>query len=639
MGARLVAGGATFRVWAPRARHVYVALGGATPYQPDPDDELVKDPATGHWTGFFPGVADGAKYRFWVIGEQGEGFKRDPWARELEHLGYPDCDCIVRDLETYPWHDQGFRPPAFKDLIVYQLHVGVFHARDDQGWDTRNQVASFLDALDRIEYLSDLGVNAIQPLPVGEFQGQWSLGYNGTDLFSPEMDYSVEAARLQSALGRVNALLGRKNQPALTLEQLAPQVNQLKAFVDVCHLYGIAVIFDVVYNHAGPGFDPQSLESFDFPPPPLSTNDLYFSEREYIGRVFAYSKPEVRDFLIRNARMFLEEYHADGFRFDEVSQIDWNGGWSFCQDLTGTLRSLKPEAVLIAEYWGEQRWLAVLPPPAGMGFDLGYNDLLRNCVRDVIQEAAGGAGATVRLGRLRSGLERPWNVSAAWRAYNCIENHDFVLDMDGDHRKPRIPRLAHQDDPRSWYARSRSRVAMGLLLTAPGVPMLFMGQEFLEDKLWSDNPGSTGNFIWWDGLEGQDRHMSDFHRFTRDLLWLRRRHPALTAEAIHVFHIDEPNRILAFHRWVPSSGRDVLVIVSLREESFESHSYPLGFPLSGPWQEVFNSDVYDNFVNPQVRGNPGGVSADGPPLHRLPASAGVTIPANSLLVFARDQGV
>ena len=133
MGANLIADGVTFRVWAPSALHVHVELGGAVGFQPMPTNELLKDTTTGHWTGFFPGVAEGTKYRFFVIGPGGAGFKRDPWARELELEGYPDCDCIVRDPNSYPWHDQGWRPPAFSDLVIYQFHVGVFYARDDRG--------------------------------------------------------------------------------------------------------------------------------------------------------------------------------------------------------------------------------------------------------------------------------------------------------------------------------------------------------------------------------------------------------------------------------------------------------------------------------------------------------------------------
>src|SRR5690348_18510269 len=107
--------------------------------------------------------------------------------------------------------------------------------------------------------------------------------------------------------------------------------------------------------------------------------------------------------------------------------------------------------------------------------------------------------------------------------------------MDGDHRKPRIPKLADYNDQRSWYARSRSRVATGLLLTAPGTPMLFMGEEFLEDKLWSDSPGRADRLIWWDGalggvLDGAldgDRSMADFLRCTSGLIALRKALPAL----------------------------------------------------------------------------------------------------------------
>jgi 1,4-alpha-glucan branching enzyme len=178
---------------------------------------------------------------------------------------------------------------------------------------------------------------------------------------------------------------------------------------------------------------------------------------------------------------------------------------------------------------------------------------------------------------------------------------------------------------------------MGLLLTAPGVPMIFMGQEFLEDKLWSDNPNRSDVFLWWDGQQGADPNMVNFHGFTRDLAWLRRRHPALRGEGANVFHIDEYNRILAFQRWLPGEGRDVVVVMSLREETFYDHGYSIGFPQPGHWHEVFNSDAYDG-TQGWIPGNPGGITAEGPPRDGMPWSAGITIPANSLLVFARDRG-
>ena len=107
--------------------------------------------------------------------------------------------------------------PDFSDLIIYQFHIGVFYAKDKDGKDIRpNRVCKILDVVDRIEYWKDLGVNAVMPLPFQEYQGENSLGYNGTDLFSPEMDYSVRPAELATYLARVNRLLAAKGIAPLT---------------------------------------------------------------------------------------------------------------------------------------------------------------------------------------------------------------------------------------------------------------------------------------------------------------------------------------------------------------------------------------------------------------------------------------
>jgi len=127
--------------------------------------------------------------------------------------------------------------------------------------------------------------------------------------------------------------------------------------------------------------------------------------------------------------MLLGEYHVDGLRFDEVTVIDRHGGWSFCQDLTQTLQYHKPGAALIAEYWNDppHRWLAVAPPPDGMGFDLGYTDRLRDGLREVLAAATVGESAAVGMGRLREGLEPQLKMRSS-QAYNCLENHDLVLE-------------------------------------------------------------------------------------------------------------------------------------------------------------------------------------------------------------------
>jgi 1,4-alpha-glucan branching enzyme len=102
---------------------------------------------------------------------------------------------------------------------------------------------------------------------------------------------------------------------------------------------------------------------------------------------------------------------------------------------------------------------------------------------------------------------------------------------------------------------------------------------------------------------------------------------------VNPFHVHNQNRVIAFHRWLEGTGQDVIVVATLVEDTW--YNYGIGFPFAGPWREVFNSDVYDNWVNPIVAGNGGGINASGPPLHGFEASANIVIPANGFVVFAR----
>jgi 1,4-alpha-glucan branching enzyme len=633
MGATLIRGGATFRVWAPRALRVHLRLKAGTNWTPDDSNALVQQ-ADGSWTGFVPAVVDGDAYRFGIAGLGSTGPKRDPYARELGS-GFPHCDCFVRDPNRYPWHDRDFRPPAFADLVIYQFHVGTFYAVDARGGDRRTAGgAKFLDVLDRIPYLVALGVTAIQPLPIVEFATEHSLGYNGTDYFSPEMDYAVAPVDLDRYLGTANRLLGERGDSPLTRVDLSSQSHQLKALIDICHVYGLAVILDVVYNHAGGDFGEESLYFLDRAIPHSNGDSLYFTDQGWAGGlVFAYEQPAVRQFLIDNAAFYIEEYHVDGFRYDEVTVIDRFGGWRFCQDLTNTLHYIKPSIPQIAEYWSMDPSWAIKPPTqGGAGFDAVWSDRLRGAVRQVIAQAAAGREAPINLDALRDAFARPSGFDASWRAVQHLENHDVVYAGHAD-RLPRIAALSDATNARSWYARSRARVAMALLLTGPGIPMLFMGQEFLEDKPWSDTPES-GSLIFWEGLTS-DRAMQDYLRCTQDLIRLRRRTPALRGETLHVLHLHNENRVIAYHRWVEGQGGDVVVVATLSETTW--WSYRIGFPRPGRWQEVFNSDVYDNFPNRQVAGNGGVVSADGPPWDGMPTSASLVIPANGILVFRQGS--
>jgi len=626
LGANLVPGGATFKVWAPNATAVHVrgSFNGFTIR----DDALLVGAGGGYWHGYIANVTDFDTYKYWITGPAGPGLKRDPYARELRE---PNWDCVVR-ATSFPWHETGFRTPAFHNLVIYQLHVGAFYT------PRPGHTGCFLDVADKITELAGLGVTAIQLMPIQEFPGDFSLGYNGTDYFSPEMAYGVDDADLAPYLARANQLLAARNLAPYTLVDLKGEMNQLKALIDLCHVHGLAVVLDLVFNHAGGSFGEQSIWFFDRQlgaEVPIWFNSLYFSDRSWAGGVvFNFKSDPVRAYLIDNTRFFLDEYRVDGFRFDEVSVIDresYGRGWDFCQAMTGTLRFHRPGKLLHAEYWNVNPTVVKDVADGGAGFDTTMTDGPRIAVRNVLQAASVPGDHSVPMGALLSQLGLDY-LRARWRGVNSLENHDLVLrpKSEDDHdRMERIARVADSNDSHSWWGRSRSRVANGLLLTMPGIPMLFMGQEFLEDKQWSDDvPGHPELLLYWAGLAAADPTMRNFRNFIRELIQLRWRQAALRGEGFSPIHAHDQNRVLAFQRWVPGVGEDIVVVASFANRTW--FGYQLGFPRGGRWLEVFNSEAYETYA-PQ--GNGGEVQANGGPMHGLSASAFLTIPANSLLVF------
>jgi 1,4-alpha-glucan branching enzyme len=647
MGASLVrGGGATFRVWAPRASAVYLngTFSGEV-IAGQADDLLLAKDANGYWSGFLIQAREGDFYRYWITGAGSQGYKRDPYARELARdRAFPDSSCVVRAAESYPWHDAAFVTPDYSDMIVYQIHIGTYAI------STPGRTATFLDVIAKIPYLVALGINVLQPLPIDEVETDPSMGYDGADYFSPDFDYVVnDPGALAAYLTTINNLLQTKNCAPLVMQDIVPGPAQLKALVDVCHVYGIAVMFDVVYNHAG-GFtvnnqlDDSCLYYYDRVVNQGNNNDsLYFTDQDRGtgGLSFALWNNDVRQFLIDNATYYIDEFHADGFRYDEISDLlsmNCDTGWSFCCDLTSTLRFIKPRLLQNAEFWpGEvenypKSSASIVTPIAagGSGFDVLQHDGLRGAIRGAVQDASGGQQAAVSMTNIAAALY-PADFAHAWQTVTCVENHDIVK-IGTDQR---IATLADSSNPRSWYARSRARFATGILLTAPGIPQLFMGQEFLEEKQWSWDAKST-NLIGWAGLEpAGDSAMQNHLRFSQDLMRLRWSQPALRGDLVNAFYVSDADRVLAYHRWL-DSGAEVIVVATLSESNW--YNYGIGFPFPGEWAEVFNSDVYDNWVNPSVAGNGGSISASGPPLQGLQASAGITIPANGMVVFARRQG-
>ena len=637
LGGHLVARGATFRVWAPAAREVLLVWGNQERSEkPGPEWALRREGE--FFVGFVRGAKDGDLYRYWVAGPNGEGPKRDPFARELEWGGYPDCDAILRDPTSYSWVSKDYVPRAPHQLVLYQLHVGTFASVDRMGRDIRkSRVGRFLDILELFEHLVALNVTGIQLLPIVEWQTKTSMGYNGTDIFSPEMDHFVPPTELSRYLSKLDDLRQAKGAPALGAGDLEKGVNQLKAIIDLFHLYGIAVYFDVVYNHLGGAFDPQSIHLFDFHSTEHKRHGPHFQNAGWAGGCIPdYDLEPVRQFLIENALAMAAEYRIDGIRYDEVTVIDGHGGWAFCQEMNRALDASAPALVNVAEYWrNDKSWVIRDVARNGAGFDAAWLDTVRDRVRDVIGAAARGSWERVNMSGLAGALWPTFGDAEErfWRAVHCIDNHD-LSHASKDDKLPRIARLADQNNSRSWYGRSRSRVANALLLSAPGIPMLFMGQEILEDKYWSDNPGRhAGTLVWWEGLQLQE--VMQWHlKFMQDFLRLRRDRVGLSGRYSVPYQVHDIDRVLVLLRGTGEGADDIVVIVSLNEHRLAD--YEIGLPHGGDWFVLLNGDAYEADPNRRVENPYTAIEANGPGRATMPTSARVTIPANGVLVLGRS---
>src|SRR3569832_13086 len=240
MGGTLVPGGATFRVFAPHAKAVYVC-GDFNNWAQDASCQMAPI-GNGHWAVFIPALKDGDPYMYFVDGQGSSGLKRDPYARLLTvEPPFPQAYSVLRNPAAFPWHEVPFTPPPFNELVIYQLHVGSFDIKPG------NPDGCIFDVIERVPHLASLGVNMIELLPVQEFPTSFSMGYNGTGLFRPETQYGeADAAKLKGYVDRTNAILAAAGQaPYASTEVLRHCDDQLRALIDICHVHGIGVIFDV----------------------------------------------------------------------------------------------------------------------------------------------------------------------------------------------------------------------------------------------------------------------------------------------------------------------------------------------------------------------------------------------------------
>jgi 1,4-alpha-glucan branching enzyme len=570
LGATPVAGGTVFRVWAPNASQA--AVGGSFNGWSATANPLARN--QGFWQVLVPAATAGSEYKFVF---DGATWRTDPRARrQTNSVG----NSVVVNPSSYSWGDAGWVTPYFEDMVIYELHVGSFSGEGD---GVSRHPARFRDVVDaHLGHLLELGVNVIELLPIGEFAGDLSWGYNPAFQFAPDSAYGGP--------------------------------DDLKHLVDRCHQHGIAVILDVVYNHMGPSDLAGNLLEYD-------GEEIYFypegnGYRETPwGPRLDYGRVEVRDFIRDNVRYWLEEFHLDGLRIDATDFIKVNAeGWEVLKDIARAADAVSPKAIVIAEQLPNDPAVSRPIADGGAGLDVQWNDAFHDALRQAIRDAAFG---DPDMGAVAAGVNH-FAFPSGTGVVNYIESHDEAA------HQGRISVAADSSNPESEFAYGRSKVAAALVLFASGMPMLLQGQELLESRPFGD---ARENRIRW---SLRTEH-ADFFLFIKDAVRLRRTEPALRSSSPqNVFHVNDGANVLAFHRWA-GPGEDLVVVVSLANGDFAS--YDLGFPLGGEWFEALNGDAAAyggaNF------GNGGRIAATGPPRDGLPHSASIAIPRRGALVFAR----
>ncbi|MGB3187475.1 MAG: alpha-amylase family glycosyl hydrolase [Ornithinimicrobium sp.] len=550
MGAIPHDGGVTFRVWAPNARNVAV-VGDFCGWDPKNKTPLARDNArSGTWSAFVRHAGPGSCYRFMIRTGGPYRSRIDPVARQVTHSA---GDAVVFDPRSLDWGSPStstFSMPAWDELVIYEAHIPTFAA---DGWRS----GTFDRAIDRLDHLGWLGVNAVEVMPPFAFAGSNSWGYNPSHPYAIEPTYG------------------------------GPQA--FARFVQAAHARGIAVILDVVYNHFGPG--DLHLWRFDGGRSRRYGGSYFYNDRRAVTPWGAtrpnYDRKHVRNYLRDSAVMWLEDFRVDGLRIDATQYIRSRGGnvrhqgdrivagHRFLASMTADIRSRQPWKILIAE--DMQGDPAVIRPCAegGLGFasqwDAGFVHPVRAALdaahdenRDMYAVAHAVIGSAVRTPHDR---------------VIYTESHDEVANG-----RTRVPESIFPGQADSWPARTRAALGLVLALTSPGIPMLFQGQDFLEDRWFDDRTP-----VDWDKAH---RHAGFLH-LIRHLIAMRRNLTGTTRGLLgahtRLIRVDNDANVLVFHRWSDGGpGDDTLVLVNLRTTAVRD--YGVGMPRSGGWRLRCNTD-------------------------------------------------
>jgi 1,4-alpha-glucan branching enzyme len=543
--------GTTFRVWAKFATQVWVT-GTFNNWSVDANP-LVPE-GNGYWS---VDVADvkpdvGERYRYVIASPfiDGVQWRTDPYCKSVQKNENSDGGIVSGD---YDWTGDNFTSPQWNELVIYEMHVASFN-RD-------NAVPGNFDSIiTKLDYLRDLGINAIELMPISEFPDQYSLGYDPAFPFDIESNYGLPA--------------------------------DFKDFIKAAHQYGIAVILDIVINHFGPYELDESLYRLDGWNENNKSGIYFYNDDRSVsgfGDRPDYGRPEVRNYLRDNVMIWLDEYRVDGLRFDSTVNIrnangnnndpanDLQDGWNLLQNLNNEIDSRMPWKITIAEDLQDNEWITKPTSSQGAGFDSQWDSFfywkLYNAIVTANDEDRNMADISEAIAHSLGDNESKRTV--------FINNHDQCAAINHNMRLPERIWIGHAD---SWIAKKRYTLAAAIVFTTPGIPLIFQGDEFLEWGTW--DPSDTLDWNKKDQFAG-------ILELFKSLIHLRRNidtnAAGLKGQHVNVFHVNNNDKLVAYHRWENGGpGDDTIIVANFANKLYDS--YTIGFPRAGTWYTRFNSD-------------------------------------------------
>jgi maltooligosyltrehalose trehalohydrolase len=595
----------SFLVWAARAQQVDVHI-----IEPRERAVPMQAGGCGYFHAIVEGISAGALYRYRLNGEK----ERPDPASRYQPGGVHGPSQIIDS--RFDWNDSGWRGLPLEEYVLYELHVGTF-----------TPAGTFDAIIPRLTTLKDLGVTAIELMPVAQFPGGRNWGYDGAYPYAVQASYGGPLA--------------------------------LKRLVDACHQHGIAVALDVVYNHLGP----EGNYLADFAP---YFTDLYKTPWGQAINFDDAESDEVRRYFIDNALQWVKDYHIDALRLDAIHSIVDPSARPFLEELSSAVhtkaKELGRDVCLIPESNRNDARVVSPPEVGGWGFDAVWNDDFHHSLHVLLTgeqdgyyqdfHGIGDLAVACREGFVYSGQYSKYRRKRYGNSSQQIPAKRFVV-YSQNHDQ--VGNRAVGDRLSQSLSFDQLKVAAGTVLLSPYIPMLFMGEEYAETAPfqyfvshgdpalieavrkgrkeefsefgWAGDipdPESEATFLGcklnWD-LQAEGRHHILWHFYQR-LLYLRRDVPPLAhldKEALEVTSFAD-QKVLLVRRWDASS--QVLIVYN-----FGHAENDLKLPIpAGHWRTILDSD----------EGRWGGEGSQTPTVFQSAGEIQLCFRSSTFVVLAQD---